>query len=58
MFNLSFKSDGKKKGLAYILLNVIRGINIIALLTVVIGSWIMLVRTVQNSNVSILPSRN
>lgn len=52
MFNLSLKSDGKKKGLAYLLLNTIRVINIISLLTVVVGSWIMLVRTVQNSNVS------
>jgi hypothetical protein len=51
MFNLSFNSgDRKLAGPGYIILNVLRGINIISLLTVVVGSWIMLVRTVQTSN--------
>ena len=51
MFNMSFNSgDRKLAGPGYIILNVLRVINIISLLTVVVGSWIMLVRTVQTSN--------
>jgi hypothetical protein len=38
-------------GPGYIILNVIRVLNIISLLTVVVASWVMLVRTVQTSNV-------
>jgi len=51
MFNMSLNSqDRKLAGPGYIILNVLRAINIISLLTVVVGSWIMLVRTVQTSN--------
>jgi hypothetical protein len=51
MFNMSFNSEsGKLAGPGYIILNVLRVANIISLLTVVVGSWIMLVRTVQTSN--------
>lgn len=51
MFNMSFNSgDRKLAGPGYIILNVLRVINIISLITVVVGSWIMLVRTVQTSN--------
>jgi hypothetical protein len=40
-----------KAGPGYIVLNVMRVLNIIALLTVVVASWVMLVKTVQTSNV-------
>jgi len=44
-----------KAGPGYIVLNVIRVLNIIALLTVVVASWVMLVKTVQTSNVRQIP---
>jgi hypothetical protein len=44
-------TSDSKMGPGYIALNVIRVLNIITLITVVIASWVMLVRTVQNSNV-------
>jgi hypothetical protein len=51
MFNMS-SEDGSKKlaGPGYIILNVLRVANIISLILVIVGSWIMLVRTVQTSN--------
>lgn len=49
MFNM--KPDSKLRGPGYIILNVLRVLNIISLITVVIASWVMLVRTVQTSNV-------
>ena len=55
MFNLSFNSQSKKMaGPGYIILNVLRACNIISLLLVVVGSWIMLVKTVQTSNCKLL----
>jgi hypothetical protein len=53
MFNFSSSKSEKPKmsGPGYIILNILRVLNIISLLTVVVGSWIMLVRTVQTSNV-------
>jgi hypothetical protein len=51
MVNLSLNKNGRLAGIGYIALNILRGLNIISLLTVVVGSWIMLVRTVQTSNV-------
>ena len=42
---------GSLAGAGYVILNVIRVLNIISLLTVVVASWVMLVRTVQTSNV-------
>ncbi|PSS27196.1 hypothetical protein M430DRAFT_38000 [Amorphotheca resinae ATCC 22711] len=44
------KPDSKLRGPGYIILNVLRVLNIISLITVVIASWVMLVRTVQTSN--------
>lgn len=44
-------TSDSKMGPGYITLNVIRVLNIITLITVVIASWVMLVKTVQNSNV-------
>jgi hypothetical protein len=41
----------KMSGKGYIILNIFRVLNIISLLTVVVASWVMLVRTVQTSNV-------
>lgn len=53
MFNMSSNPEKQKlSGPGYIILNILRVLNIISLLTVVVGSWIMLVRTVQTSNVS------
>ena len=49
MFNLN--SESKMAGPGYITLNVIRVLNIIALLTVGVASWVMLVMTVKTSNV-------
>ncbi|KAG0652142.1 hypothetical protein D0Z07_1030 [Hyphodiscus hymeniophilus] len=49
MFNLNFNNDAKR-GPGYIILNVLRVLNIIALLTVAISSWVMLVMTVKTSN--------
>ncbi|KAF8862381.1 hypothetical protein BDZ45DRAFT_686838 [Acephala macrosclerotiorum] len=43
-------SESKLAGPGYITLNVIRVLNIISLLLVAIGSWIMLVMTVKTSN--------
>lgn len=48
-------SESKLAGPGYITLNVIRVLNIISLLLVAIGSWIMLVMTVKTSNVRSLP---
>lgn len=45
------KKERKLAASGYVVLNVIRALNIIALLLVVVGSWIMLVRTVQTSSV-------
>lgn len=58
MFNFSFKSKSRSEGpkisgKGYIILNVIRVLNIISLLLAGAGSMIMLVRTVQTSNVSL-----
>ena len=63
MFWLLFKMFRSKKtaspkstkpsGTGFIVLNILRVCNIIALATVIAGSWIMLVKTVQNSNVSV-----
>lgn len=50
MFNLN--SDSKIRGPGYIILNVIRVLNIIVLLLVAIASWVMLVMTVKTSSVS------
>jgi len=47
----------KLAGSGYIVLNVIRALNIIALLAVVIASIIMLVKTVQISKVSRTPTK-
>ena len=53
MFNMSMNAESRKlAGPGYIILNILRVFNIISLLTVAVGSWIMLVRTVQTSNVS------
>jgi hypothetical protein len=59
MFNFFSKSNAvaedsnpKLAGPGFIVLNILRVCNIIVLLTIAIGSWIMLVKTVQNSNVS------
>jgi hypothetical protein len=41
----------KMSGKGFIILNVLRVFNIISLITVVAASWVMLVRTVQTSNV-------
>lgn len=41
----------KMSGKGYIILNVLRAFNIVSLITVVVASWVMLVRTVQTSNV-------
>lgn len=49
MFNMN--SESKMSGPGYITLNVIRVLNIIALLTVAAASWVMLVMTVKTSNV-------
>jgi hypothetical protein len=49
MFNFSVDPDSKR-GPGYIILNVIRVLNIISLLTVVVASWVMLVMTVKTSN--------
>lgn len=45
-----FSFSESKSGPGFILLNLLRGCNIIALLLVVVGSWIMLVMTVKTSN--------
>jgi hypothetical protein len=45
------KMFSKKSGKGYIVLNILRVFNIISLITVVAASWVMLVRTVQTSNV-------
>lgn len=51
MFNiLSLFQNFKKTGAGYVILNVIRVLNIITLGLIVAASWIMLVRTVQTSN--------
>lgn len=47
----SMNPDSKMRGPGYIILNVLRVFNIISLITVVVASWVMLVRTVQTSNV-------
>jgi len=59
MFNKSKDPEKQQKrkvsgasGPGYIILNILRVLNIISLLTVVVGSWIMLVRTVQTSSAS------
>jgi hypothetical protein len=44
----------KMSGKGYIILNILRALNIISLIMVVIASWVMLVRTVQTSNVGTL----
>jgi len=54
MFN--FNKD-ERGGKGYIILNVIRVFNIIALLTIVAASWVMLVMTVKTSSVSQEPDR-
>jgi hypothetical protein len=46
----SFSDSATKSGPGYILLNLLRVCNIIALLLVVVASWIMLVMTVKTSN--------
>jgi hypothetical protein len=51
MLNLSLKPKSQKlAGPGYIILNVLRVCNIVSLLLVAVGSWIMLVKTVQTSN--------
>ncbi|OBT86345.1 hypothetical protein VE02_03793 [Pseudogymnoascus sp. 03VT05] len=51
MFNiLSLFQNFKKTGAGYVILNIIRVLNIITLGLIIAGSWIMLVRTVQTSN--------
>jgi hypothetical protein len=47
----SMNPDSKMRGPGYIILNVLRVFNIISLITIVVASWVMLVRTVQTSNV-------
>lgn len=42
----------KQAGRGFVILNIIRVMNIIALLDVIAASWIMLVMTVKTSNVS------
>ena len=49
MFNFNINTESKR-GPGYIILNVIRVLNIISLLTVVVASWVMLVMTVKTSN--------
>lgn len=49
MFSMNMKQAGR----GFLVLNVIRVFNIIALLDVVAASWIMLVMTVKTSNVSL-----
>lgn len=44
------KMFSKTNGKGYVILNILRVLNIISLITVVIASWVMLVRTVQTSN--------
>lgn len=58
MFNFNFMprtapktEKPKASGKGYVILNVIRGLNIVSLLLAGSGSMIMLVRTVQTSNV-------
>jgi len=54
MFKFGGSSDdpaSQLRGPGYVVLNVIRVLNIISLITVVIASWVMLVKTVMTSNV-------
>jgi len=60
MFKLNGNSDdptSKLRGPGYVVLNVIRVLNIISLITVAIASWVMLVKTVMTSNVCPYPHR-
>lgn len=47
-------SESKLAGPGYIILNVIRVLNVISLALVVVASWVMLVMTVKTSNVHLL----
>jgi hypothetical protein len=40
------------RGPGYVILNIIRVLNIISLVLIVIASWVMLVKTVMTSSVS------
>ena len=50
MFSLNSNPDSQMRGPGYIILNVIRVLNVISLLTVAVASWVMLVMTVKTSN--------
>jgi hypothetical protein len=47
-------SESKLAGPGYIILNVIRVLNVISLALVVVASWVMLVMTVKTSNVHLV----
>ena len=50
MVKRNTNADSEMRGSGYIILNIIRVLNIISLLTVAIASWVMLVMTVKTSN--------
>jgi len=57
MFKMGGNSDdpaSSLRGPGYVVLNIIRVLNVISLITVAIASWVMLVKTVMTSNVSFL----